>query len=80
MTTQAPPLTTVDRIRGMMTRHGMSQSEMARFLGISQGNIGNWMGGTRKPNKVVTRMIDMLEQVEMFYPTLFKTLMGQSAK
>lgn len=80
MTTQAQPLTTADRVRGMMKRHNLSQNQMARFLGISQGNIGNWLTGTRKPNKVVTRLVGILEQVEVFYPTLFQVLLGQATK
>ena len=78
MTTTTQRMTT-DRLRAMMERHSLNQSEMGRFLGISQGTVGNWMAGTRRPNKVVTRMIDMLEQVEMFYPTLFRTLLSQGA-
>ena len=80
MTTQAQPLTTVDRVRAMMSRNGLNQSQMARFLGIPQGTVGNWLGGTRKPNKVVTRLFDVLEQAEMFYPTLFRTLLVKAGK
>ena len=78
MTTTAQR-TTTDRLRAMMERHNLNQSQMGRFLGISQGTVGNWMAGTRRPNKVVTRMIDMLEQIEVFHPTLFRTLLSQGA-
>lgn len=78
MTTQAQPLGTVDRMRAMMARQGLNQSQMARFLGVPQGTVGNWLGDARKPNKVVTRMFDILEQAELFYPTLFRTLLTQA--
>lgn len=70
--------TTVDRIRAMMTRHGLNQIQMARLLGVPQGTIGNWMGGTRQPNQVVTRFIAVLEQAEVFYSTLFLSLVSQA--
>lgn len=71
-------MSTQDRVRAMMARHKMSQSQMARFLGVPQGTVGNWMAGTRQPNKVVSRMFDILEQAEVFYPTLFRTLLGRA--
>ena len=77
MTTQTQPPTTVDRVRSMMARHNLSQAKMATLLGTTQGAVGNWISGTREPNKVVARLMDVLEQAEMFYPTLFKTLLGQ---
>lgn len=80
MTTQTQPLNTIDRVRGMMARNSLNQSQMGRFLGIPQGTIGNWLGGTRTPNKVVSRMLDVLEQAEMFYPTLFRTLLTQEGR
>lgn len=70
--------TTVDRIRAMMTRHGLNQIQMARLLGVPQGTIGNWMGGTRQPNQVVNRFIAVLEQAEVFYSTLFLSLVSQA--
>lgn len=72
--------TTVDRIRAMMARHGLNQIQMARLLGVPQGTIGNWMGGTRQPNQVVTRFVSVLEQAEVFYSTLFLSLVSQAEK
>lgn len=71
-------MTTVERIRAIMARHDLNQSQMARLLGVPQGTIGNWMGGTRSPNKVVSRFVAVLEQAEVFYTTLFQSLVSQS--
>lgn len=72
--------TTIDRIRGMMARNGLNQSQMARLLGVPQGTIGNWMGGTRTPNHVVTRFVAVLEQAEVMYSTLFLSLVSKAEK
>ena len=62
------PDPTVERIRAVMERRGMSQMDMARYLGVPQGTIGNWLGGTRSPNKVVNRLLDVLGMVEVMAP------------
>lgn len=65
---------TVARIRVTMDRLGMSQMDMARYLGVPQGTIGNWLGGTRKPNKVVARLTEVLGMVEALAPYIHETL------
>ena len=71
---------TVDKVRAMMTRNQLNQSQMARLLGVPQGTIGNWLGGTRQPNQVVTRFVAVLEEAELFHQTLFKRLLVQALK
>ena len=61
---------TVERIRRIMERRSMNQAAMARYLGVPQGTIGNWLGGTRSPNRVVDRLLDVLEYVEVFAPVI----------
>ena len=71
-------MATVDRIRAMMTRHGLNQPMTERLLGVSHGTLGNWLTGTRQPNQVVARLLDVLEQAEVFHPTMIGSLMAQA--
>ena len=38
------------RLRELREKKGISQKQLALALNISQGAIGNWESGTRKPN------------------------------
>jgi SOS-response transcriptional repressor LexA len=38
-----------ERIKGVRHRKGMSQSEFAKFLGVSVGSVGNWESGVNVP-------------------------------
>ena len=80
MTTRTQPVTTVDRIRSMMTRHNLNQPKTERLLGVSHGTLGNWLTGTRQPNQVVARLVGVLEQAELFYPSLFRSLLAEEVK
>ena len=84
MTTNTPakaqPQTTIDRVRGMMARHNLNQAQMGRLMGVPQGTIGNWLGGTRQPNQVVKQFLAVLEQAELFYPSFFQSLLTRAKK
>ena len=67
---------TVARIRVVVARLGMTQMDMARYLGVPQGTIGNWLGGTRKPNTVVNRLLDVLGTIEILTPDIHDSLKG----
>ena len=71
---------TVARIRATMDRLGMSQMDMARYLGVPQGTIGNWLGGTRKPNSVVERLLDVLGTVEVLAPGVHSVMVNDARK
>lgn len=64
------PDPTVERIRALMERRQMNQAQMSRYLGVPQGTIGNWLGGTRTPNRSVTRLLDVLGVVEVMAPDI----------
>ena len=61
---------TVARIEALMRRRGMNQAQTARYLGVPQGTIGNWLGGTRKPNKSVERLLEVLGTIEIMAPAI----------
>lgn len=66
---------TVARIEALMSRLGMNQAAMAKYLGVPQGTIGNWLGGTRKPNAVVVRLLDVLGMMEVMCPDVHEGIM-----
>lgn len=69
------PDPTVERIRLLMTRKGWSQHATAKFLGVPMGTFGNWIQGTKKPSKVVSRLLDVLGAVETLAPHLYVALL-----
>jgi len=73
--TQAPPNLTVERIRDMMKRRGWTIHYTARYLGVPEGTLGNWLQGTRTPNTVVERLLDILGTIEMMSPTIHSALL-----
>lgn len=76
MTTEnKTPDPTVERIRATMARRGMNQAAMARYLGVPQGTIGNWLGGTRVPNKSVARLVEVLATIEVLAPGIHEQLL-----
>lgn len=72
--------TTVERIRALMARKHMSQAQMARYLGVPQGTIGNWLAGTRVPNKSVLRLLDVLGILEALAPAIHDALVKGDTK
>jgi len=70
--------TTVDRIRAMMVRHGLNQPQTEKLLGVAHGTLGNWLTGTRQPNQVVSTLVGVLEEAEVFYPGLFRDRLGRA--
>lgn len=73
ITTPTDP--TVERIRAIMVRKGMSQGQMGAYLGVQQNTISNWLTGTRKPGAVVVRLLDVLGMVEAMVPGLHATML-----
>lgn len=67
---------TVARIEAVMARRGMSQADMARYLDVPQGTIGNWLTYKRKPSRSVARLLDVLGMVEMLAPTIHAQLLN----
>lgn len=66
---------TVERMRSVMARLGLNQARMSEYLGVPQGTIGNWMAGTRQPNAVVVRLLDVLGTIEALAPSIHEGLM-----
>jgi DNA-binding transcriptional regulator YiaG len=70
--------TTVDRVKAMMTRHDMNQSDMGRLMGVGQGNVNNWLSGVRGPVQAAGRCVALLELMEVFAPSLFASEMHRA--
>lgn len=68
---------TSERVKGLMERHGWTQHEVADYLGVPRGTLGNWMQGTRDPMPVVARLLDVLGTIEMMSPSIHATLVSK---
>lgn len=66
---------TIDRIHTLMAQKGWSKSATARYLGVPSGTFGNWMQGTKKPPKVISRLLDVLGAVEAIAPHVYLSLL-----
>lgn len=71
---------TVERMRVLMERKGWSHNQTARYLGVPVGTFGNWIQGTRKPDRVVARLLDVLALVETFAPMVNDHLITAATK
>ena len=79
MTTQTEPKTneTTEQIRTVQARLGLSQKEMAMYLGVPHGTLCNWLQGTREPSVVVKRLLYVLGTVEALAPALHSALVPE---
>lgn len=74
MTTQTELIVpVVTKIRETMKRHGWTQGQMADYLGVPRGTLGNWLQGTREPMPVVGRLLDVLCTIEWAAPVLHQS-------
>lgn len=65
---------TVQRIEALMERRGWNKTQTAAYLGVPPGTLGNWMAGTREPNAVVSRLLDVLGTIEALAPGMHEAL------
>lgn len=63
----------VERLRGLMFRLKMNQSQVAEYLGVPQTTVSNWLSGERKPNSSVIRLLDVLGRIEAMAPAIHET-------
>lgn len=71
---------TVTKIREVMERKGWNQTQMADYLGVPRGTLGNWLQGTREPMPVVSRLLDVLNTIEWAAPTLYQSFLPGTDK
>ena len=73
-------MSTADRVRAVMTRHGLSQVQMGVYLGVPQTTINNWLVGCREPNRAVVRLLEVLGTIEVLAPDIHRGLMPVKAR
>lgn len=66
---------TTGAIRTAMARMGLTQSEMAAYLGVPQSTLCNWLAGTRNPPRVATRLMYVLGIVQALAPGIHDSLL-----
>ena len=59
------------RLKKIRESKGLSQKQLAIFLDVSQGAIGNWESGTRMPN------LDILGKIADYFDVTTDYLLGK---
>lgn len=54
-----------ERLKKLREKNGISQAELAKILGLSQGAVGNWESGKREPNFETSRRLADLFRVSV---------------
>ena len=57
-----PP--TPDKIKELREKAGLTQKEFAQVLGVSSTAISSWEKGTKSPDGVASRLLDMMMRDE----------------
>lgn len=48
-----------ERVKRLMEERGLSQADLAKFMGVHQGQVSNWMSGRNMPNlETLVKMAD----------------------
>ena len=55
------------RLKDLRESKGMSQQQLANYLNVSQGSVGNWESGTREPNFEILNKIASYFNVTVDY-------------
>lgn len=58
------------RLIELRSRLNFSQVQMAQYLGVPVFTLRKWESGEREPRAVLTRLLDVLNFLEVFAPAL----------
>ena len=58
----------------MQERHGFTDVQMARYLGVPYGTFRNWVRGTRTPSPTVMRLCTVLDTIATLAPGVHEML------
>lgn len=60
------------RLKDLRETKGISQKQLANFLNVSQGSVGNWESGTREPN------FDIIKKIADYFDVSADYLIGRT--
>ena len=63
-----------DRIKQLRKKKGVSQSQLAKAIGVKNNTVSTWERGTRKPD------FDALQLLSNYFEVSFEYLLGNSDK
>ena len=69
-----------ERIAAIQTRHNMTDSQVADYLGVPVHTLRNWRTGKRVPAAVVHKLLDVLGIIETIAPAIHGSLMPTKPK
>lgn len=61
-----------ERLKELRNKNGITQSDLAKFLNVSQGTIGNWESGNRTPD------LEMIIKIALYFNVSTDYLLGKS--
>lgn len=69
-----------DELRALKNRLGLSNSGMARYLGVPKSTFLNWLSGLRQPDAAVIRLVEVMGIIEEWNPELHDLLLPPAKK
>lgn len=63
-----------DTLKATKDRLHLSNSEMARYLGVPLNTYHQWLNGSRNPGSSTVKLLEVLEIVEQWDPKLHELL------
>lgn len=64
-------------LHGLMQRQGMSQAELAIWLGVPISSLRKWLNGERQPSQATVRLVEIMAALETIAPDLARGLKGE---
>ena len=70
-------LTPHNRVLALQGRLGLSDKQLAHYLGVPLATAYKWTKGERAPPAVAHRLMDVLALIEMTAPEIHASLIGE---
>lgn len=64
--------TTAERIKQLRKKHNLSQSDLAKMVGVKSNTVSTWERGTRKPD------FEALNLLSNYFEVTFEHILGSS--
>lgn len=62
-------------LQSAQKRLGITSWQLSRYLGVSYGALRHWVNGSRQPDTVARRLVQVLGTIETMAPDIHKHLM-----
>lgn len=66
---EALPVATPDEVRGLRVAMGMTQTELARNMGVTEFSVWRWENGKRPITEAHTKLLRRIADDKLYRPT-----------